>query len=217
MLVKTNNGIFFIRKNTIDFKLANSAYEISVLKRFKALLPLYQVFIDVGANIGTYSLIAARYGVKSIAFEPIPSNFCSLKKNIKLNNFDNLIQPLMFGLSEKKEQVDFNFDPLKPGASSIHPHKRMGDIINVQLEEFDQLGLNEIEMAENILIKIDIEGMELNALKGMRKMLNQKKNICLIIETKHSGAKNIKKLIKEYGNYEFENIDEFNMLAIKTI
>ncbi len=217
MVVKTNNGKFYIRQNTIDFKLANSAYEFAVLKRFRKLIPACELFVDIGANIGTYSIVAADLRVNCMAFEPIESNFKSLEKNIALNNFGNLILAFKFGLSDKKENVNFNFDPLKPGASSIHPHKRMGEVIQVQLEEFDNLNLTKVNAAESILIKIDIEGMELNALKGMRKTLSKKKNIILIIETKHSGEQNIRELLKEFGNFKFENIDEFNMLAIKNI
>ncbi len=217
MVIQTNIGRFHIRKNTIDFKLANSAYELSVLEKFKTLLPICNLFIDVGANIGTYSMIAAGLKVNCIAFEPILSNFKSLEKNIELNNYKDFIQAFMFGLSDKNEVAKFNFDPLKPGASSIHPHKRMGEVIQVQLEKFDNLKLAAVDAIENILIKIDIEGMELNAIRGMKNTLRENKNIYLIIETKHSGEQNIKKLLKEFGNFKFENIDEFNMLAVKTI
>jgi hypothetical protein len=93
----------------------------------------------------------------------------------------------------------------------------MGEVTQVQLEKFDDLKLTGINAAENILIKIDIEGMELNAIRGMKKTLTENKNIYLIIETKHSGEQNIKKLLKEFGNFKFKNIDEFNMLAVKTI
>lgn len=217
MVIKTNIGRFFIRKNTIDFKLANSAYELTVLKKFKSLLPSYDLFIDVGANIGTYSLIAAREGKRCLAFEPIPDNFYSLKKNIELNKYGEFIQVFEFGLSDKKEKTNFNFDPLKPGASSIHPHKRMGKTITVQLEEFDKLELPELSRAEKVLLKIDIEGMELNALKGMKKTLTAKENICLIIESKHSGTKSLITLLNDCGKFKYENIDEFNMLAIKYI
>lgn len=215
--IKTNHGLFFIRKNTIDFKLANSAYEWLVIKKFKSLLPLHDLFIDIGANIGTYSIISAHHKVKCYAFEPVFSNFNSLIHNIKLNKAHKFIDAIMCGLSDKKEVLSFNFDPLKPGATSIFPHKRMGEIIDVQSEIFDELKLIDIEKAKSILIKIDIEGMELKALKGMKRTLSDKKNFSLIIETKHSDEQKIKKLLNKFGSFQFENIDEFNMLATKTI
>ena len=62
MIVKSNIGKFFIRKNTIDFKLINSAYEWFVIKAFKKEIQDADLFIDIGANIGTYSIIAAKNG-----------------------------------------------------------------------------------------------------------------------------------------------------------
>jgi len=214
-VIKTNNGLFYIRKNTIDFKLANSAYEYLVLKKFRSLLSSYNLFIDVGANIGTYSIIAAKKGVKCIAFEPIIANYNSLKKNIQLNHLEELVETVMIGLAEKAANAKFNYDPLKPGASSIHPIKRTSEILNIELKVFDDL--NYVSNAtDKILIKIDVEGMELNVLAGMEKLLGIKKDICLIIETKHSGGEEIKKMLNGFGNFRFEIIDEFNMLATKS-
>jgi len=178
-------------------------------------LPLYNLFIDIGANIGTYSIIAAKNGVKCIAFEPVLTNYISLKKNIQLNRLEEFIEPMMIGLAEKASKARFNYDPLKPGASSIHPIKRTSEILEIELKVFDDLNCVSTE-TNKILIKIDVEGMELNVLKGMEKILSNKKDICLIIETKHSGDTEIKKMLNQFGDFKFENIDEFNMLATKS-
>jgi FkbM family methyltransferase len=213
--IKTNNGIFFIRKNTIDFKLANSAYEFLVTRKFRKLLPNYELFIDIGANIGTYSIIAAQQGIKTLAFEPIQSNYDSLLKNIQLNQSEELIKPFMYGLGLKKEQVKFNFYQLKPGASSKHPLKKKSENIEVQIEVFDKLELIEVKQSKSILIKIDVEGMEIEVVQGMEELLRSDKNICMIIESKHSGIKNLTNLLNKFSKFKFEQIDEFNMLAIK--
>ncbi|PKP35269.1 MAG: hypothetical protein CVU00_03160 [Bacteroidetes bacterium HGW-Bacteroidetes-17] len=215
MVIKTNNGLFHIRKNTIDFKLANSAYEYLVLEKFRILLPSYDLFIDVGANIGTYSIIAAKSRVKCIAFEPVFTNYISLKKNIQLNHLEEFIEPVMIGLAEKASNTKFNYDSLKPGASSIHPIKRTSEILDIELKVFDELNYVSNE-TDKILIKIDVEGMELNVLAGMEKLLGNKKDICLIIETKHSGDTEIKNMLNQFGDFRFESIDEFNMLATKS-
>lgn len=215
LIVKTNNGLFLIRKNTIDFKLANSAYEISVFKHFNKLLPEHDLFIDIGANIGTYSIVAAKTGLNTLAFEPVKANFESLVKNISLNNLKDLITPYLIGLSDKSGTFKFNYYPLKPGASSIHPLKNKGEQIDVKIEVFDQLNLDQMNTADNILIKIDVEGMEMDVLKGMANFLESDKKISLIIETKHSGEKEIKNLLNKYAPFRFEKIDIFNMLAKK--
>jgi len=214
-VIKTNNGIFLIRKYTIDFKLANSAYEISVTKRFKKIIPAFDLFIDVGANIGTYSIIAGKRALSTIAFEPIETNYNSLVKNIELNQLEKFIIPYRFGLGEKAETSRFNFYPLKPGASGKNPLKKRGEQIEVQIENFDHLELPNIISATNILIKIDVEGMETEVLRGMQNLISQNKGMTLIIETKHSGEQSIKDLLNKYSTFQFEKIDEFNMLAKK--
>lgn len=215
IIVTSNLGKFFIRKNTIDFKLANSAYECLVMKSIKGQLVISDLFIDIGANIGTYSIYAAKFGIKSLAFEPVIDNFISLTKNIALNGYEQLITSYNYGLSYKKESSAFNYYSLKPGASSIHELKRKGKKVKVQLEVFDQMKFEELKHAKRTLIKIDVEGMELDVLKGMENMLKSDMAFAIIIETKHTGEEKIRNFLSQHCSFQFLTIDEFNMLAIK--
>ena len=213
--VCTRLGEFKIRKNTIDFKLINSAYEWFVLKAFRDELKTVDLFIDIGAHIGTYSIVAANNGVKTIAFEPIPTNYHSLENNIKLNKLNHLIKVFEFGLGTTDSVRKFNFNPLKPGASGVNPVKKNAKIIEVEIKKFDNLEIDEITNAKSFLLKVDVEGMELDVLNGMKKFIESAEHLSIIIESKHIGANEIGILLNSIAPFDCKIIDKFNVLARK--
>ncbi len=215
LFVITNLGKFLIRKGTIDFKLVNSAYEWFVVKAFRKELKDADLFIDVGANIGTYSLIAAKNGIKTIAYEPVPNNFDSLIKNIELNELAHLIKPFKFGLGTDDSVIVFNYNPVKPGASGVNLIKKYGTKEKVEIKNFDNLQINELKNVKKVVVKIDVEGMELEVLKGMQTFIKSTKDLCIIIESKHIGDSKIESLLNSITKFNISTIDGFNILAKK--
>ena len=67
------------------------------------------MFFDIGSNIGSYTILAAKEaGANVIAFEPIPSTFQVLEKNIELNAISALVHPLNVGVGAKAETLIFS-------------------------------------------------------------------------------------------------------------
>jgi FkbM family methyltransferase len=62
------------------------------------------IVLDVGANIGAFTLFAARHGAHVYAYEPIPATFELLQLNIQLHGFDKIAQPRNIGLSDRAEE-----------------------------------------------------------------------------------------------------------------
>ena len=62
-----------------------------------------ETLFDLGANVGVYSLLAAKAGVKVVAFEPEPQNFSVLTMNIYLNELSDLIVPLNIAISDRTD------------------------------------------------------------------------------------------------------------------
>ena len=137
------------------------------------------IVLDIGANIGFYTLILSKLVGKKgkvYAFEADPSNFKLLKKNIEVNNCENVIL-INKAVSNKKEDVNFYIKDSNTGGNSMFK--------GVGVEELKVKAINLDEyFSDNIkidFIKMDIEGAEGRAVIGMKKLL-EKNNIKLITE-----------------------------------
>lgn len=127
-------------------------------------------FIDVGANIGIYSIFISKIYKNCTdiySFEPIPETLNLLKKNITKNNLNN-IKVFDIALSDQEKFV-FMSTKFKNGInqSAVYAIKDNGDI-KIKSNKLDNL----LEFKnKNIYIKCDTEGHDINVLKGMNKIL----------------------------------------------
>ena len=138
------------------------------------LVPQNSVVLDVGANMGWYSLlIASRIkGCKIHAFEPILKTYTFLKKNIKLNQAAN-VTAHHFGLSNEPKELTFYFYPEGSGnASSANLSERKdAELVTCHVEKLDDfVNLNNLKVD---FIKCDVEGAELFAFQGALKTLQR--------------------------------------------
>ncbi len=124
--------------------------------------------LDIGANIGTHTVILSELFKNVYAFEPQKEVFEVLKLNIKENNCIN-VTPYNFGLGEKEKTADLGFiDKNKSnnfgGVGVVEKDKlKAGD---QKGETIDIKTLDSLELKDIGFIKIDVEGYEYNALLG---------------------------------------------------
>jgi FkbM family methyltransferase len=140
-------------------------------------------FMDIGANIGIYTIAAAhRVGArgKVFAFEPHKVNALSLMRNVALNRFNDRVSVFTCALAEQPAILPFNYNSTSPGSSGSQlGHSRVAG----KEREFDPVA-RELVMATSVdaliadgavtppaLIKIDVDGNELPILRGMRALL----------------------------------------------
>ncbi len=214
-LVRTSVGTFYCRKNTNDFQFANYYYEWGLKKFILDHVNEFSVFIDGGACIGSYSILLSKFNIRCIAFEPLADNYLALLKNLELNNLIDKVKIFPLGLSNENVQARFKFNPVNTGASRFdkdniltNPHS--------EIRTFDAvLPLLEIDKNEKILLKFDLEGMEVEALQGARNFITQYPNITFLIEYKHSGIDRVKSVLNDSAEFEIGIIDEFNIFARK--
>ena len=152
--------------------------EIDFLRK----LPLDgKVVYDVGAFEGLISLFFASRAKQVIAWEPNPRNYARATTNVKLNNLAN-VQILNRGISNVPGTIELLYDPLMPGAGSgdsAIKNQIRGSVKSAQRVSIPVVTLDD-DVAQNSLpipdlIKIDIEGMELQALQGMHDLLANRK------------------------------------------
>ncbi|MEM3630909.1 MAG: FkbM family methyltransferase [Nitrososphaerota archaeon] len=141
-----------------------------------------KVVIDVGANVGVFSIYTTIIGAKKVyAFEPVPETYNILKKNIKLNNLENLIIPINKGLGEKDENKIIYFNSSGDiGAtlnfSKLKYLKEKENKINVLVTTLDKfIKQNKIPRVD--FIKMDVEGYEENVLLGAKETIKKWKPI----------------------------------------
>lgn len=133
-----------------------------------------EIILDIGANIGWYSLLFAKKFPKNkiFAFEPEPKNYDFLLENIQLNKLENIV-PIKKAISDNEATINlYKFNETNLGRHSALPINT-NEIITVDATTIDNFVIsNQIDPANIKLLKIDIEGYELQALKGATQTLN---------------------------------------------
>jgi FkbM family methyltransferase len=131
------------------------------------------VLYDVGANVGAYSLIAAKHSdgrVRVFAFEPSFATYDELCRNVVLNHCEASIVPLLMCLTEAPGFVTFGHSSLEPG-SALHitgdAPTAAGSVYDQQVPGFSIDALvTQLACPVPHHIKIDVDGGELGVLRG---------------------------------------------------
>ena len=153
------------------------AHEQDIL--FRLVQPGMNV-LDIGANVGWYSLLIAKkvHGCNVYAFEPLPATFRSLKANVEANGFPN-IRVFNFGLSDQDKQIPFYFAPEISGAASganILGWDTVGEVV-CRVRPLDEVW-RELSVRVDF-IKCDVEGAELFVFRGGMKCITSDHPIIL--------------------------------------
>lgn len=218
------------------------AKEIGFIKSF---LKLGDIFIDVGANTGLYTVLASELIGKSgkvYSFEPASKTYKRLLENIEFNNCDN-VEVNQLGISDEKTVLSLNLsdDNYFEAWNSFGKPSRGDNFLNeeVKVTTLDEY-FNGILSENNLqitLVKIDVEGWEKKVVLGFKNLLLKDIPIVLLVEFTEENAKNcnssteeLYRLLEEYGFkwYKFQNnsiIDEpfsgpyvySNLIAAKNI
>lgn len=164
------------------------------------------VLYDVGANVGAYSLYAAKVaGAKVYSFEPSPSTFSLLLENIHLNKLGQQITPFNIPLSSTSELKTFKYNSLSAGSATHggleHALSSNQDISQPVLTlSLDDL-IQRYNMQKPSLMKIDVDGHELGILEGATETLRDSglRSIQIEMSSSDSTFEPIKKILAESG------------------
>tara|TARA_B100000963_G_scaffold144202_1_gene125623 strand:+ start:1731 stop:2522 length:792 start_codon:yes stop_codon:yes gene_type:complete len=172
------NVKFFLNiRDSIDRELfMNGYYEEKQLNILSKSIKKYSInnFIDIGSNIGIYSMVMAKNhsNLTIHAFEPHKDAFKRLKENVSLNNFGNRIHLYDHALSNKNGdnflEAKNRFGLSQSGGAKI------SDKGNIKIKYKIGDDLLKIKK-EHIAIKIDTEGHELFVLHGIKDLLSDNK------------------------------------------
>lgn len=143
------------------------------------------VFCDVGANVGSYSILAcAACGASGVAFEPVPETFGRLVENIRLNGLESRVSCVNLAVGEVEGRLYFTDDGDTVNHALV-PGSDLGSSVSVGVTTLDSAFGDEVPA----LIKIDVEGFEAAVIRGGRGVLGSTRLQALIVETIGSGAR----------------------------
>jgi FkbM family methyltransferase len=156
--------LFYIREEyPTDEVVIREIFEEDVYEVDPSRITPGGVVLDIGANIGSFSLFAAKHMALVYAIEPEPNNLNALRKNVELNNMSDSIVIVPLALGKNKNRVRITNEG---GGSTTKESKLDGSIV-------DQVTLDDIFSTYNIkavdVLKMDVEGSELDIISATSK------------------------------------------------
>lgn len=166
--------------------LGEGVWEPSETAAFLAHLREGMCVFDVGANIGYYTLLAARAVGSSgrvYAFEPEPHNFALLTRNVAENGFAN-VQLVNAAVSDRTGVMRLHLDDANFGAHSLEAgsvRTSSGRSVDVETVFLDRFADEALSFGAGILVKVDVQGAEALVVAGAQRLLGLP-NVTLFLE-----------------------------------
>jgi len=162
----------------------NEVYEPLEIELIKKEINLNDFVIDVGAHIGYHSLNMVKCVGKSgkvFSFEPEPENFSILKKNVEVNQYNNVITENK-AVGSNNNKIILYTSQTHSGTHRIYPSKSCQNQIEIECVKLDDYFKKNNFLDKIKLLKIDVEGAELNVLEGSAEILTINKNLSIFLE-----------------------------------
>ncbi len=185
-LIPVNNYKMYFHSENMDCidesLMFTHQWEPCMTLAFKKLIKPGMVMVDIGANVGYFSLLCSTLVGKSgrvFSFEPEPGNFALLMKNIQINSFTN-VEAVPKAVSDKNSTLRLYINTLEQGMHSIIQHESGSSTIDIEAVSLDEFFATTNHIVD--IIKIDIEGAEVLALKGMQNTIQRNEKLLFFTE-----------------------------------
>ena len=191
--------------------MRNNSYETDMTNQVQKVLKPGDIFVDLGANEGFFSIVGSKIVGKEgqvIAVEPQQRLWEIIVKNVEINGLSNVML-LPYGIGSSNGEAEMHFYPnLNSGASSLAKsfnfkvslrkfRKAIYSTSKITIKTLDEI----FEQGRNIkLMKVDIEGFELEALKGAKQLLGNHTIQNLLIEIHPEALHSLDQSEKEIEN-----------------
>lgn len=184
--VKFIENIFIYAKNKLTGVTGNiytGLHEFSDMSFLIHYLNEGDQFMDIGANAGSYTLLASGLkNCKTLAFEPAPNTFEILKKNISLNGLTDKVTCFQKCVGSNYDQVHFTLNEDTTNHIEQLQSALTTEVETVKVDDF-------LDSFKPTFLKIDVEGFETEVLKGASQTLASDHLNVIIIELNGSGAR----------------------------
>lgn len=195
LLARTAHGYLFAPiddSGSVTFLLEGAPREQEVSALFDLILKTGMTFVDVGASIGFHTLHAARavgFSGTVIAFEPAPAIFRLLQRSVHLNGLGAICKCMNLAVSSSEGLAALHLSSVC-GHNSLYPlgDEKEESEVQIQTARLDSVLL---DLQRIDVVKIDVEGAELDVLEGMKHILANHRDIMLVVKYGISHLKRI--------------------------
>ncbi|KZL17280.1 Methyltransferase domain protein [Pseudovibrio axinellae] len=212
--IQTNYGVW-LTPNIFDatFRLCTEGSYGTFFSNYLANYKHPFLFLDIGANQGLYSLLAAQNAncVEAFAFEPVSRTFKLLEKNISLNQTAARIAPVQVAISDQSRTADIFLKKTHSGSASLNRHmtqlgKKSEKVQLIAAPQLDKMVTQETD----ILVKLDVEGHEETVLQELVKtrFFSQIQSIFYEVDERWSDPQLLQGILKTEGFQNFQRIGD---------
>jgi FkbM family methyltransferase len=183
-------------------------FEVQTSETIRFFSERVSTFVDVGANYGFYSLLAAVWNphLEILSFEPVPQIYRGLTKNIALNRLENRVSAYQVALSDRSGNASFYLPrsesrdlettgTLVADSWQSRKHSPEIDVETVRFDDFARTRRMQVD-----LVKIDVEDFEASVLAGMEQTIRRDRPfiVCEILPRAHRNERT-KQMIESLG------------------
>lgn len=189
-------------------------YELTTLEFLKNKYQTFGTVLEIGANIGNHMLYyCSHMEAKAVhCFEPNQFNYNILQKNVELNNLSNRVYLYKKAAGETYGKgIEKNFSQANTGMNRVEripDESKSGDDV-IEIVSIDSFQFSQVDF-----IKIDVEGFEMDVLKGARQTL-QSSNAVLLIEVFKNNKAGVDEFMQSVGYTELITLEEYNVIYAK--
>jgi FkbM family methyltransferase len=174
-------------------------YEWMERRLFCSAIQSGATVLDVGANIGVFTLLAAKRKAHVFSIEADAKNASALRRHISLNRFNSRVKVFEMAAGDSEANLSLYRNETNSGGSTL---VGAGAGIPVQSRPIDSLDLPPIDVC-----KIDVEGFESRVLKGMTSTLARSRNMKLLIEYSEPHGREAAQEMLKFLRRRFERIE----------
>jgi FkbM family methyltransferase len=184
--------VFKIRRGTSDLFVVHEIFR----KQTYGPPPTGTV-VDLGANIGVYSVFAARSASRVVAVEPVHENFAMLRANLQDNKIDN-VRSFQLAIGERNDNVRIYIHQINNGMSSLYMDSNASEFEDVELVTFSRL-LDIARIQHINVLKCDVEGAEFDIFRESLYEISDR--IDEIVMEVHFGTRSPEEIQKFFANF----------------